>query len=102
MDQGPHSRFAMTRRELFRGTGTGIGAIALAALLDRDRPASAAALAPTDGPGTPPRPHFAPKAKHVIFLHMVVLSRGIAPALLPSLSTPVAVRCVEPSEQRAA
>src|SRR3954452_1851844 len=67
MDPRPDPLVAMTRRELFRSTGTGLGAIALAALLDGDRPASAAA----DDPSATPAPHFAPRAKHVIFLHMV-------------------------------
>src|SRR4051794_24209745 len=63
----PDPRIAMTRRALFRSTGTGLGAIALAALMDRERTASAA----PDDPVAPLRPHFAPKARRVIFLHMV-------------------------------
>ena len=37
-----------------------------------------------------------------IFLHVAVLSRGIAPALLPALATPAYVTQSEPSEARAA
>ena len=37
-----------------------------------------------------------------IFLHVAVLSRGIAPALLPALATPALVTQREPSEVRAA
>jgi len=57
----------LTRRELFGRTGTGIGAIALSALLQRD---SSAAARPKN-PMSAKLPHFAPRAKHVIFLHMV-------------------------------
>ena len=57
----------LTRRELFRSTGTGIGAIALAAFLGRDLPAASA----SNDPLAPRRPHFAPRAKRVIFLHMI-------------------------------
>ncbi|MFT3853991.1 MAG: hypothetical protein QM733_14800 [Ilumatobacteraceae bacterium] len=37
-----------------------------------------------------------------ICLHVAVLSRGIAPALLPALSTPVTVAVATPSRRRAA
>jgi hypothetical protein len=47
----------LTRRELFQRAGTGIGAVALASLFNPDLFAS--------------RPHFRPRAKNVIFLHMV-------------------------------
>jgi len=50
----------MARREFLRTSGLGIGAIALAALIDSEA-ASAGHLAP----------HFAPKAKRLIYIHMV-------------------------------
>ena len=57
----------LTRRELFQRAGTGIGAIALSSLLNRDL---AAQPAPTN-PLASRTPHFAPRAKNVIYLHMV-------------------------------
>jgi hypothetical protein len=48
-----------TRRQFFRRTGLGLGSAALAALL-HDETASAS-----------PRTHFPPKAKRVIYLHMI-------------------------------
>src|SRR6516162_4113745 len=71
-----------TRREFLKRSQAGLGALALAALLDRDgviRAAepSAGARAPgrgrlpsADNPMAPRPPHFAPKAKSVIYLHM--------------------------------
>ena len=50
----------ITRRHFLRQSGTGIGAIALTALLGRD----------AFGAPSSQGPHFAPKAKRVIFLHM--------------------------------
>jgi hypothetical protein len=52
----------LTRRQLFGLTARGIGAAALGALLRDDLFAMAAG-------GQPGVPHFAPKAKRVIFLH---------------------------------
>src|SRR5262245_56183952 len=58
---------AVTRRHFFRNCGSGIGAVALAGLLNEnlfgaDEPtAEASAVKP---------PHFAPRAKRVIYLHM--------------------------------
>jgi hypothetical protein len=60
----------LTRRELFQRTGTGIGAIALSTLLNPDLLAAATSEAP-DNPLAPKQPHFAPRAKHVIYMHMV-------------------------------
>jgi hypothetical protein len=64
---------AQTRREFFRNSQTGLGAIALASLLQRDGRAAAPTPAgprPVDNPLALRPPHFAPKAKHVIYLHM--------------------------------
>ena len=65
----PHDelRASLTRRALFRRGAQGLGGVALASLLSRD--ASAAPnLNPATG-GLAELPHFAPKAKRVIFLH---------------------------------
>lgn len=57
----------LTRRSLFQSSTMGLGGIALASMLADDgwTAAPKAAL-----PGIP-APHFAPRAKNVIFLHMV-------------------------------
>ncbi|WP_165251351.1 DUF1501 domain-containing protein [Paludisphaera soli] len=68
---------ARTRRHFFRDCGVGVGKIALASLLmeaqgrafGSDAASPAAAPIPTD-PLAPRPPHFAPKAKRVIFLFM--------------------------------
>ncbi|HLO40297.1 MAG TPA: DUF1501 domain-containing protein [Phycisphaerales bacterium] len=56
----------LTRRQLFGRAATGIGAAALASLLN---PALAMASG-AGGTGGPLMPHFAPKAKRVIYLFM--------------------------------
>src|SRR5919204_1198739 len=56
-----------TRRQFFKDCGTGLGTIALASLLNDQlfaEPESAY------DPLAPRRPHFAPRAKAVIYLHM--------------------------------
>ena len=55
----------LNRRELFRRSGLGLGSAALGSLLACDLPAIGAEAAIRPGP------HFAPKAKHVIYLHMI-------------------------------
>ena len=69
-DQRIESALAVTRRHfLSRGAGMSVGAMALAGMLDRsgsaDTPAPVAAEPPIGLPGLP---HFAAKAKRVIFL----------------------------------
>jgi hypothetical protein len=61
---------AMTRRHFFRRStaGLAIGIPALASLLGQDGFATEAAINPKTG-GLAGLPHFAPKAKRVIFLH---------------------------------
>jgi hypothetical protein len=56
---------ALTRRFFFSQCGMGVGAIALQQLL-----AEGASAAPTDNPLAQRQPHFAAKAKSVIYLHM--------------------------------
>jgi uncharacterized protein (DUF1501 family) len=61
---------AETRRSFFARGAQGIGAIALASLLGKDAQAAGAAPATAIG-GLPGLPHFAPKAKRCIYLHLV-------------------------------
>ena len=61
-----------TRRQFFRRGGNAVGWASLAALLGREGLAPAAALAgKLDRDASAIKTHFAPKAKHVIYLHMV-------------------------------
>ena len=53
----------MTRREALRKAGSGFGAVGLASLLSNEARADVGGLAPK-------APHFAPKAKQVIFLFL--------------------------------
>ncbi len=59
-----------TRRRFFQGTGLKVGGIALAQLLGQ----RAFGVKPSAGGGVHPAlpgfPHFAPKAKNLIYLHM--------------------------------
>ncbi len=77
-----HRARVQTRRQFLKHSQTGLGAIALAMLLDRDGIAAAGAkggppagsrqvpVPSADNPMAPRPPHFAPKAKRVIYLHM--------------------------------
>jgi uncharacterized protein (DUF1501 family) len=65
----------LTRRQFFAGAGLGVGGIALNLLSPRLRAAanSSPASVPNFAPVHPPLPgfpHFAPKAKRIIYLHM--------------------------------
>src|SRR4051812_48052683 len=55
----------LCRRAFLRSSGLGLGAAALGTLLNRGR-----AVAVQDHPHVQ-APHFAPRAKHVIYLHMI-------------------------------
>ncbi|TWU01428.1 DUF1501 domain-containing protein [Neorhodopirellula pilleata] len=57
----------LTRRQFFAGAGLGIGSVALAALSQQE--ISAAAIDRVHPP-LPGLPHFTPKAKRLIYLHM--------------------------------
>ncbi len=59
----------LTRRHFFSRCGLGLGSIALASLLDERRLCGATAAALSD-PLRPKPPHFAPRAKSVIYLFM--------------------------------
>src|SRR5690606_38816545 len=56
-----------TRRHFLQNCQLGLGALALASLTGSDSPAAAGTM--TD-PLAPKAPHFAPKAKRVIYLHL--------------------------------
>ncbi len=62
----------LTRRSLFGGAAAGLGGIALGNLLERDAFAASPdrldVFAKPTGEGLPGLPHFAPKAKRVIYL----------------------------------
>ena len=58
---------SLSRREMFQRVGTGIGSIALSSLLNEDLIGAPRAADPM----APRPPHFPPKAKNIIFLHMV-------------------------------
>lgn len=59
-----------TRREFLWQSGAGFGAVALSDFLVRDRVLCAAPASALDNPMAPRDPHFAARAKHVIFLFM--------------------------------
>jgi hypothetical protein len=59
---------ALTRRHFFGLASTGIGTAALASLMEPEAFGAPAGDASANG-GLPGLPHFAPKAKRVIFLH---------------------------------
>jgi hypothetical protein len=70
---GPDTR-PTTRREFLRQAGGGFGLLALASLLDRDgllaADASPIQVSSPANPLAPKLPHFAPRARQVIFLFM--------------------------------
>ena len=61
----PNILRAITRRHFFKQSGFGIGGLALSSLLDERLFAQQG-----DGPLAPRSPHFAPKAKNIIYLFM--------------------------------
>jgi hypothetical protein len=60
----------VTRRQFFRDCGTGLGTLALASLLNEKLFSAAGATAAAADPLSPKLPHFAPKAKSIIYMHM--------------------------------
>ncbi|MDE2906956.1 MAG: DUF1501 domain-containing protein, partial [Acidobacteriota bacterium] len=58
----------LTRRRFIQLSSTGIGAAALATLVSQDLLAKGAGAAPAPVGGLPGLPHFAPRAKRVIYL----------------------------------
>jgi hypothetical protein len=80
MHQFKNNIQTLTRRTLLGNTTCGIGAAALASLLQQDSNAFAALPSSADAsnqtnrrpdPLAPKPPHFAPKAKNVIYIHLV-------------------------------
>lgn len=69
MDPRLEFELALSRRQFFEGAGVRLGGVALASLLARST-ASAAAPNSRIHPPQAGLPHFAPKAKSVIYLHM--------------------------------
>jgi hypothetical protein len=59
-----------SRRQFFQGAGLKVGGIALAQLLGHRALAAKPAVADDVHPALPGLPHFAPKAKNLIYLHM--------------------------------
>ncbi len=57
----------LTRRHFLKRSAAGLGAIALSSLLKKDL---VAAVAKPADPLAPGQPHFAARAKHVIYLHL--------------------------------
>ncbi len=57
---------AVTRRHFFQNCGIGVGAIGLASLLNENLWADS----PAENPMAVRSPHYAPKAKRVVYLHM--------------------------------
>ena len=70
MTTRPNLATQVNRRTFLSGTGVGVGSAALASLLARDLPAATAQGDAVNRGGLPGLPHFAPKAKRVIFLCM--------------------------------
>src|SRR6187455_1412441 len=60
----PAIHFPSTRRRFLRSAGAGLGGLALSSLLGRQ------SLTAADSPQSPRAPHFAAKAKRMIFLFM--------------------------------
>jgi hypothetical protein len=70
MDQRLERLQAITRRHFLRRAQLGLGSIALGTLLAQSRPAASQPTAAAPNPLAPRAPHFAPRARRVIYLHM--------------------------------
>ncbi len=57
-----------SRRQLFQTVGLGVGGYALASLLNEDR---VFADPKSENPLAPRKPHFPPRAKNIIYIHLV-------------------------------
>ncbi len=60
-----------TRRQFFGRAARGLGLTALATLMGENLLGDVLSKSPATGGGLPGLPHFAPKAKRAIYLHMV-------------------------------
>jgi len=65
-----HYHLTESRREFLKHTGAGMGALGLASVLNDRIFAGPTAGVPAN-PFSPSRPHFAPRAKNVIYIHLV-------------------------------
>jgi hypothetical protein len=70
LPQSSHVSRPTSRREFLLRAGSGFGGLALAALLARDASAGTAARCAAANPLTPKAPHFAARARNVIFCFM--------------------------------
>lgn len=61
---------AVTRRTFFKEVGYGMGGLALGSMLTTGANAQSAPQIQATGPMSPKKPHFAPKAKSIIYLFM--------------------------------
>jgi hypothetical protein len=71
----PHS--PVSRRSVLRSAGAGFGYLALAGLLGRSAAAGLVGSSSAIKPLAPKAPHFAPKAKRIIFLFMEGAMSGV-------------------------
>ena len=70
MDPALEYHHLQSRRQFFQGAGLKVGGIALAQLLAQRNLAAKPAPGSDIHPALPGLPHFAPKAKNLIYLHM--------------------------------
>ena len=61
---------SQNRRQFFQGAGLKVGGIALAQLLGQRALTAKPTISDDVHPALPGLPHFAPKAKNLIYLHM--------------------------------
>lgn len=66
MNHKPHYNQPTTRRDMLRDCGVGFGMLAFAAMMGEQ----AEAEKKSSNPLVPRAPHFAPRAKRVIFIFM--------------------------------
>src|ERR1051325_12223362 len=69
-DPRTHSTRAVTRRQFFRQSGLSLGAVALGGLLSHDGYGGPLRGTSAVNPLSPRKPHFRPRAKSIIYLHM--------------------------------
>ncbi len=71
MEPGLEHLQAVTRRHFLGRSSLSLGAMAMASLaMDTSNAAASPSASPIDDPLAPKRPHFAPKAKRVIYIHL--------------------------------
>ena len=71
MEPGLEHLQAVTRRHFLGRSSLSLGAMAMASLaMDASNAAASPSASPINDPLAPKRPHFAPKAKRVIYIHL--------------------------------